>query len=126
MSQVLETERPLRLHAGGPEVWQPEGNRPPASTATPASRRWTEGLEVVAAPAAATIVRDITWLRLPNMGATGMKPAGAKMRFDLAFWFPDLGSTDARSEGAGMFSPAARLTGPLKKSSNSFRIHAIS
>ena len=29
-----------------------------------------------------------------------MKPAGANVRFCLAFWFPDLGSCDARSEGA--------------------------
>ncbi len=85
MSQFLETERPPRLYAGGPEVWQPEGNRPLTSTAPPASRRWTEGLEVVAALSAATIDRDMTWLRLPNMGTTGVKPAGANLRCCFAF-----------------------------------------
>ena len=59
-------------------------------------------MEVVAALSAATIVRDMTRLQLPNMGTTGVKPAGANVRCCLAFWFPDLGSTDARSEGARM------------------------
>jgi len=31
-----------------------------------------------------------------------VKPAGANVRCCSAFWFPDPGSTDARSEGAGM------------------------
>ena len=38
-------------------------------------------------------------------GSTGVKPAGASVRFLVAFWFPDLGSTDARSVGASIHCP---------------------
>ena len=59
----------------------------PFVSSPPASCRWNAGLEtlVVAKP-----------------GSTGVKPAGASVRFLVAFWFPDLGFTDARSNGVDL------------------------
>ena len=102
MSQILESERPLRLHAGGPEVWKPEENRLSASTAPPASCRGTEGLEASAARSAGAIGRVMDQVADAKPWLPRREQAGANVHFCLAFWFPDLGSTDARSEGAGM------------------------
>jgi len=63
MIRGLKTERPLRLYAGGPQVWQPE--RVPFRSSRPHRLH-----------AGGTLVWRLWWL--PNRGSTGVKPAGGQ------------------------------------------------